>query len=502
MIAPLQLVAWETTRRCPLACRHCRGAARDAAYDNELTTEEGLCLIDGIAEFAKPILILTGGEPLFRPDIFELALHASGKGMRVVMSPCGQFIDAEGVRQIKESGIVRLSISLDGATARSHDAFRGVSGAFDKTLAALSRLKEAGIEFQINTTVSKLNHQELPAILALAKTTGAVAFNPFFLVPTGRGAAIADLILSPEEHEAALTWVAEKAFGDSLDVHPTCAPHFNRILRQGALHKENTPKRKRLLASRGCLGGNGFIFISHQGILQPCGFLDISCGNVRDAGFNVKKLYEESELFNQRRNRKDYRGKCGVCEFLDACGGCRARALKQAGDVLGEEPYCLYQPKKNMNEIIELDEIDRELLTRLQHDFPVSSRPFEAVAQECGLTEEVVLSRMKRLSENGLLRRIGVSLHSAKIGSISTLVAAKVQKERVEGVAAFVNHYTEVTHNYEREDGFNLWFTIVAPDKKRLNKILTEVREQPGVETVLDLPATHLFKIDVNFSLK
>ena len=341
----LRLVAWETTRQCHLRCKHCRGAARDESYEGELSEDEGKLLIDSISSFAKPILILTGGEPMLRKDIYRLARYATERSIRVVMSPCGHLINKKTAAQIKESGIERISISLDGSNAKTHDDFRGVPGAFDAALRGIGYLREAGVEFQINTTVTKFNRDELEGILDLAKKLGAIAFNPFFLVPTGRGAAIAEFELSPAEYEEALLWVYEKSQNEPIEVRPTCAPHFNRIARK---HKDALPvDEKRGTAhhqgvSRGCLGGAEFIFISHQGKVQPCGFLNIECGDLRQAKFDLKKIYETSPVFLALRDRKGYHGKCGACEYLQCCGGCRARAYAATGDYLDEEPFCVY----------------------------------------------------------------------------------------------------------------------------------------------------------------
>ncbi len=342
-LTKLRLVAWETTRRCHLQCRHCRGAARDESYEGELTEGEGKRLIDSIASFAKPILILTGGEPMLRKDIYRLARCATDRSIRVVMSPCGHLIDNQSVKLIKESGIQRISISLDGSSARTHDAFRGVAGAFDAALSGIRCLRKTGIEFQINTTVTTLNRDELEEILHLAKTLGAIAFNPFFLVPTGRGAAIAELELSPVEYERALAWVFEKSRSESIEVRPTCAPHYNRIAqrKRGASSTGEKPEKG---VSHGCLGGQEFIFISHRGRVQPCGFLDLACGDLRESGFDLKKIYQTSPEFLSIRNRPGYHGKCGVCEYLGSCGGCRARAFAATGDYLDEEPFCVYRP--------------------------------------------------------------------------------------------------------------------------------------------------------------
>ena len=344
----LRVVAWEVTRRCPLRCKHCRGSARDEDYAGELSTEEGVRLIDGIASFASPILILTGGEPMSRDDVYDLARHAAGRGLRVAMSPCGPMINPETARRIREAGVRRISISLDGATAATHDEFRGVHGAFDAAAGGVRHARDAGIEFQINTTVTKRNLDELPAILELAIEWGAAAFDPFLLVPVGRGEALKDETISPAEYERTLNWIYERSRELDIRLKPTCAPHYHRIVRQreAAAGRTVTPQSHGLFAmTKGCLGGQGFAFVSHRGILQACGFLDVPCGDVREAGFDLRTLYETAPVFRELRAAGGYHGKCGVCEYRTVCGGCRARAYAMSGDYLGEEPFCVYVPE-------------------------------------------------------------------------------------------------------------------------------------------------------------
>jgi AdoMet-dependent heme synthase len=355
-----RLIAWEITRKCHLACRHCRGGATGEDYKGELTTLESFKLLDNIATFNEPIIIiLTGGEPMSRPDVYEIAKYGHDLGLRMVMSPCGQLIDDESAEKIKESGIARLSLSIDGATAESHDSFRGVPGAFDSTIKGIEVLKRHGVDFQINTTVTKLNIHELPAILELAIKLGASAFHPFMLVPTGRGSALANLELTPEEYEKTLEWVREKSSEVEIFFKPTCAPHYHRILRQhgGAVkpphgaghprghavgHPGGHPSMSNL--SRGCTGGISFAFISHVGDVQICGFLPVVCGNVRDNNFDFVDIWDNSTMLNQLRNYTNLTGKCGKCEFVKVCGGCRARAYANEGDYLAAEPYCTWEP--------------------------------------------------------------------------------------------------------------------------------------------------------------
>jgi len=346
-----RVIAWEITRRCVLACKHCRGSARDMSYDGELNTGECFKTIDSIASFCKPILILTGGEPMTRPDIYDIASYAVERGLRVVLAPCGHLITSQTARRLKDSGVSAISISIDGATVREHDEFRGVSGAYESAMEGLRHAIEAGIPFQINTTVSRQNADSLPAILEKAVELGAKTLDLFFLVPTGRAAALRDLEISAAKHEELLNWVYDSDRDSPIRVKTTCAPHYARIqhTRRIAERSKETGTALRNSnvahpASAGCMAGQGFVFISHTGILQPCGFLDIACGDLRTVDYDFKQLYLESQVFKNLRDVSTYHGKCGVCEFRRLCGGCRARAYAHSGDYLGEEPMCAYIP--------------------------------------------------------------------------------------------------------------------------------------------------------------
>jgi heme b synthase len=354
------LIAWEVTRTCPLACKHCRAAAQPTPYPGELTTDEGKRLLDNIASFARPTMILTGGEPMLRPDIYELAGYAHRLGLPVVMAPCGMYVTAESVTRMRKGGISCISISLDGATAAPHDAFRGVPGAFDAALRAIETARQGGMAFQINTTVTRENAGELPALLELAARLRAAAFNPFLLVPTGRGKELAGEELSAEEYEETLRWLAEQSDRKDIHIRVTCAPHYTRILRQ---HRKATgcdAAAARALpphehpgeapAAKGCLGGKTFAFISHVGKVQICGFMDIICGDLREGDFDFRNIWEHSEVFRKVRDPQAYRGKCGACEYRRICGGCRARAFAVTGDYLAEEPFCAYQPSRRSEE--------------------------------------------------------------------------------------------------------------------------------------------------------
>jgi heme b synthase len=342
----LRLVAWETTRNCNLACIHCRASATAGPQEGELDTAEALRLLDQIAEVGKPIIILTGGEPLLRSDIFEIARYGTEKGLRMVMAVNGTLITKIIAQKLAQAGIQRISVSLDGATPESHDSFRRVVGAFEGTLRGIRILKSTGIEFQINTTITKTNLNQIPKIQQLAVDLGAVAHHIFLLVPTGRGKYIVDQEINAVEYEQSLNWFYEQREHIPLQLKATCAPHYYRILRQRAKEEGKTVSFQSHgldAVTRGCLGGIGFCFISHQGIVQPCGYLDLNCGNIRQSSF--ADIWLHSKVFSALRNFDNLKGKCGRCEFKKVCGGCRARAYEATGDYLAEEPLCSYQPQ-------------------------------------------------------------------------------------------------------------------------------------------------------------
>ena len=345
--ANLRLVAWEVTRTCNLSCVHCRAASLDEPYSGELTTDEAIRLIDDISTVSKPILILTGGEPLLRDDIFRIASYGNEKGFRITMATNGTLVTSDIAKEMKKAGVQRVSVSLDGATPESHDNFRQVKGAFDAAVKGIDVLKAHGIPFQINTTVTAVNREELPEIHRLAVSLGAVAHHIFLLVPTGRARDMAGQEIPPEAYEETLNWFYEQRNKTPLQLKATCAPHYYRILRQRAHEKGEkvTVETYGLDAmTRGCLAGTGFCFVSHIGDVQPCGYLEVICGNVRKKPFH--EIWENSDVFKKLRNLSLYEGKCRSCEYIRVCGGCRARAYEATGNFMAEEPLCTYIPQK------------------------------------------------------------------------------------------------------------------------------------------------------------
>ncbi len=340
----MNIIAWETTRRCKFSCIHCRASASDSSYDNELTTTEGKKLIDSIAEKPPSLLILTGGEPLLRDDIFILASYASKLGIRVVMAPCGSSINKKTIEKLIASGVSRISLSIDGIDQKSHDEFRGRRGAFDEVINAAEITQKYGMEFQVNTTVTTKNIDNLAKINDLSISLGAVIHDIFLLVPTGRGSGLKDYELDSDTYEKTLKWVADEVISGKRNFKVTCAPHYSRIWRQKKSGEPEFNSQKHVRPPAGCLAGNGFIFVSHQGDIQPCGFFDQKCGNIRDFNFDLQKACTESDTLNKLSLKSNYKGKCSICEYWNVCKGCRARAFALSGDFLTEEPYCSFQP--------------------------------------------------------------------------------------------------------------------------------------------------------------
>jgi len=332
-----RLIAFEVTRRCKFNCKHCRAQA-GSENKEELTAEQCKKILASIARFNKCVIILTGGEPMERSDIYELIKYGRGLGLRMVMATCGYLIDKDSIAKLTEAGILALSFSLDGSSAETHDKFRQANGAFDAVIRATDIAQSAGMRFQINSTICKINIDEVTGIIELAKRLGAYCFDAFILVPTGRGKEIADEILDPIQYEVLLNELLRLKLESTIEVRVTCGPQFARICEQA--------RAKKLLGKvSGCMGGRGFGFISYRGDVQTCGFLDISAGNLIENGFDFEKIWLESEFLKEIRDVSLYKGFCGACEYLGLCGGCRARAYALSGDYLASDPVCIYRDK-------------------------------------------------------------------------------------------------------------------------------------------------------------
>ena len=347
-------IAWEITRRCNLKCVHCRSSSGlEAKGHPDFTLDEAKRVLDDIASYAKPVVVLSGGEPLLRPDVFEIATYGTSLGLRMCLAPNGTLVTQEICGKIKAAGIKMVSLSLDGASAEVHDDFRCQPGAFAGTLNAARLFKENSISFLINSSFTKRNQDEIPKIYQLAKEIGATAWYMFMIVPTGRGEDIMDELIAPEDYEKLLVWHYDMEKGEKdILVRPTCAPNYYRVVLQQAKEQGDDYQRRTLQfstgGSKGCLAGQLISLIDVDGNVLPCSYFPMAAGNIREKSF--REIWERSELFQDLRNFKAYKGRCGVCEYVNVCGGCRARAYAVTGDYMAEEPYCTYIPLKMRNQ--------------------------------------------------------------------------------------------------------------------------------------------------------
>jgi radical SAM protein with 4Fe4S-binding SPASM domain len=398
-----RLIFWELTKGCNLRCIHCRASATELSSPSDLTTAAAKAIIDEIVGVSSPILVLSGGEPLFRSDIFELARYGTDKGLRVALATNGALVTKQVARKIVDSGVKRVAISLDGADAQTHDTFRGIPGAFDVAISGFRNLNDLGMSVQINTTIARHNAHQLPDVLDLAKSIGADALHTFLLVPVGCGVDIAaEQMVPPEEYEKMLNWFYDQSLTGGIDLKATCAPHYFRVVRQrraaecrsaAQIARLVSPETASLLSksplgigpidmtmpgstgidlkpqgfgkavghpgthpsdmnamTKGCLAGTAVCFISNQGEVYPCGYLPALAGDLKKQPF--ADIWENSVVFNELRDVNNLTGKCGCCEFRNVCMGCRARAYAATGSYLSEEPFCVHEPRaKNLKDV-------------------------------------------------------------------------------------------------------------------------------------------------------
>ena len=407
-----RLIFWELTKGCNLRCIHCRASATELSSPCDLSTQTACNIIDQIAAVSTPILVLSGGEPLFRSDIFQLARYGTDKGLRVALATNGTLVTKHVARMIVDSGVRRVAISLDGADSATHDTFRGIPGAFDAAIAGFRNLKNLGMSVQINTTIARHNAHQLPNVLELARSLGADALHTFLLVPVGCGVDIAEeQMVPPEEYEKMLNWFYDRSLEGGIELKATCAPHYFRVVRQrrvaerrseAAAQAANRPAAPHdwpgigptemampgstgielkphgigqavghpgthpsdmNAMTKGCLAGTAVCFISHQGEVYPCGYLPALAGDLKKQAF--AEIWESSEVFNQLRDVNNLKGKCGCCEFRNICMGCRARAFAATGNYLDEEPFCVYQPRTTSLKEKNIAPAEVALLTRM-----------------------------------------------------------------------------------------------------------------------------------------
>ncbi len=368
MIPSLRLVFWETTKACNLTCRHCRAVPQKKLGPTELTTSRAFDLIDQIAQVAKPVMVLSGGEPLFRPDLFDIGEYGVQTGFRMALATNGTLVTERIAAKIADTGFSRVAISLDGAVPETHDRFRGLPGSHRLALRGLRYLRDEDVSVQINSTIAKHNVSELPALLDLALEIGADALHLFMLVPVGCGLEIAPAEMLPaDEYERVLHWFDDQSKTCPIDLKATCAPHYYRIRAQriegersrGEMTTSFIAPGTRAKAAptllgggqhgqhlsamtRGCLAGTTVCFISNEGAVYPCGYLPVSAGDTRVQRF--ADIWNSSSVFEQLRDPEALGGKCGECRYEALCGGCRARAYAATGSFLAEEPFCSYRP--------------------------------------------------------------------------------------------------------------------------------------------------------------
>jgi len=330
------IVSWNTTNACNMYCDHCYRDAGCKAED-ELSTAEARTLLEQITKAGFKIMIFSGGEPLMRTDIVELVAYAMSLGLRPVFGTNGTLITHELAQQLKDAGAMGMGISLDSLDKKKHDEFRKFPGAWDGAVRGMKICKEVGLPFQIHTTIMDWNAHEVEAITDFAVELGAVAHHFFFLVPTGRAVSIEEESLKAEAYEETLTRIMKKQQTVDIELKPTCAPQFMRIAKQMGVD---------MRFSRGCLAGTHYCIIGPKGQVQPCAYLNIPLGDVRETPFD--EIWRNNEVLNTLRTL-DYKGGCGSCEFKRACGGCRARAAYyNEGDYMAEEPWCLYHGRKGI----------------------------------------------------------------------------------------------------------------------------------------------------------
>jgi len=488
-----------------MKCVHCRAAA-DADFENDLSTQDCKKIIKAVGDYGRCVFIFTGGEPFEREDLFELIDYANSCGHVVSVATCGYDFDDEKARRLKSAQVVTLSFSIDSDDAQVHDDFRRTEGAYARTLKAIETAKSAGLKFQINSVVTKLNFDNLPAIAKLAEDLGAYCFNPFMLVPAGRGKEISDIAISSSEYEKVLKTAAQLKSQSGIDVRFTCAPRF------AAVFKEMYPESKK--KAFGCLAAGDFAFISHAGDVQTCGFLKISAGNVLQVG-SFGEIWEKSELLNSIR-RKKFGGKCGDCEHDEICGGCRARAFAQSGDWLGSDPLCSFYRKASTLACAHIeDEKISEAAQAVNALGNVSHNYLRRHYYNLWFTLKAKNSREinKILAE--LSARFGTQFHSFPSGKRYKMDSAAIKRHdppmnynamiccmaanwNFEPAAKYLCDLPQVSHCYERDGTsdwpYNLYAMVHCDDETQIHNIAAEFMGEFGIEKLEILPTVKSLK--------
>ncbi len=359
----LRLVFWESTAGCNLACVHCRRLeVSQQLSKSDLTTPQAISFIESLSRAGSPVLVFSGGEPLMRPDFFDLAETAAAAALPIALSTNGTIMSPDLAHRIADVGVRRVSISFDGPDAATHDQFRGIDGAFQSSTKGFRMLKEAGLSMQINTTVARHNYHRLDDIYAMALQLGADALHIFMLVPVGCGMSLSqEIMLQSDEYENALNWIYDRSLEGRIHLKATCAPHYFRVMRQRAKSDGQSmpasahPHRSMGLAghpetvdlsamTKGCLAGQAICFVSHTGEVFPCGYFPLTSGNVTQTP--LPDLWQNSPVFADLRDDSKLQGKCGCCEYKKVCMGCRARAFADTHNYLAQEPNCGFTPAR------------------------------------------------------------------------------------------------------------------------------------------------------------
>jgi len=392
----LRLLFWETTIKCNLSCAHCRRLESDEAAVTDLSTAQAIDLVEQLAELGRnqpvmPVLVFSGGEPLCRDDLFELVGKARSLGITPALATNGTLINPGVAEHIRDSGIVRVAVSLDGATAGVHNKLRQMETSFERAIEGIGHLRDKNVPFQINITLTKHNAHQLEQVYELAKSLGAVAVHVFMLVPVGCGQVLAQTdMLSPQQYERMLVEICRLDARGELQMKVTCGPHYERVIREQGLYKarkadpapiSRPPAREaradtlssslatgsspagRLVrgrsshgSSKGCLAGLGVLFVGHQGNVFPCGYLPVNCGSIletrlaRPSTGGLADIWHKSKDLARMRDSESLEGKCGVCGYRQVCGGCRARAYAATGNYMAAEPFCAYIPPQAVSE--------------------------------------------------------------------------------------------------------------------------------------------------------
>jgi radical SAM protein with 4Fe4S-binding SPASM domain len=508
-VPDLRLISWNVTLKCPLRCAHCYVNAGEHEAAGVLSTGEAYAVVDRICELGKPVVILSGGEPLMRDDIFKIARYGTEKGLAMAMGTSGVLIDAKCARDIKDAGILRIAISIDSADPTVHDRFRGLSGAWERAVQGIRYCVKEGIGVQINTTVLSPDIKAIKDVVSLGSGLGVRNYQIFFPVPTGRGAEVP--WLTPQVYEDLIREVLVTCRDTGVNIRPTCAPQFRRIADSLGIHNPSW--------GRGCIAGIHYCRIFADGDVTPCPYLPARAGNVRETP--LKKIWYESPVLAVLRDPSYLVGKCGRCGYRDACGGCRARSYKTAatmtdmcggiawpdnpkGDLCGDDPWCRYEPDEETPHAAgPVDQIDLALLDALQDDIPLVARPYDVIAARLDIPTDEVMRRLRGLLERGIVRGLSPVLDSRQVGlTATTLVALRVPEEKIQAVTRLINAYPEVSHNYRRDHTYSLWFTVAGKDEGRIREIIEEIKKRAGLtdQDILELPTVRRFKIDVRFS--